>query len=121
MMSDSSAQTLGTRLERLTGEDPSCCLPRYTAQAQKVRRQPAFSRALARARSLADPKRLLALALLRRQPELCACELQAALEVSHATVSHHMRLLGAAGWVRSERRGKWMYYRLRPDASVEVP
>jgi hypothetical protein len=30
-------------------------------------------------------------------------------------------VLTAAGWVLSERRGKWLYYRLNPKAVLEIP
>jgi len=112
---------LSSRLERLPNADPTCCVPEYVERSRAVVRNPRFRLALHRARALADGRRLTALALLRRQPELCACEIQAALGVTHATVSHHMAVLTDAGWVRAERRGKWMYYRLNPKASLEIP
>jgi ArsR family transcriptional regulator, arsenate/arsenite/antimonite-responsive transcriptional repressor len=31
-------------------------------------------------------------------------------------VSHHLKVLREAGWVTSERRASWVYYRIRPDA-----
>src|SRR6202795_1633911 len=113
MMSISeAASALGVRLERLTGEDAACCLTEYRDLATEVRRSPTFRSSLRTAEALADERRLIAVALLRRRGELCACELQAALRVTHATVSHHMHVLEEAGLVRSDRRGKWMYYRL---------
>ena len=57
------------------------------AQVAKTRQ---FSVTLVRARALADEQRLTAVAVLRREGELCACEIQAALGLTHATVSHHM-------------------------------
>jgi len=64
---------------------------------------------------------MTAVSLLRRRPELCACEIQAVLGVSHATVSHHMRVLSKAGIVQGHRKGKWMYYRLASAAGVDIP
>ena len=32
------------------------------------------------------------------------------------TVSHHLKVLRETGWVASERRASWVYYRLRPEA-----
>lgn len=64
---------------------------------------------------------MTAVILLRRRPELCACEIQAVLGVSHATVSHHMRILSNAGIVQGRRKGKWMYYRLASAAGVDIP
>ncbi len=109
------------RLSRLKGEDPAACLPKYADASGSIARSPRFSRALARAQALADERRLTAVAMLRRQSELCACEIQAALGVTHATVSHHMRVLEDAGIVVAERRGKWMFYRLKDHGGVEIP
>lgn len=112
---------LAVRLERLTGEDADCCLPEYRTLGSGISDGPRFARALRRARALADEHRLLAVALLRRRGELCACEIQAATGLSHPTVSHHMAVLVSAGYVRTRRRGKWLYYRLSGSAEVGVP
>ena len=112
---------LAQRLERLTGEEASCCVPDYRQQAAEVRASPAFAAALARAKAMSDEKRLLALALLKRRGEMCACEVQAALGVTHATVSHHMAALQDAGLIAIERRGKWAYYDLTREAKEWVP
>jgi len=121
MTAKSTEPDLGPRLQRLTGEDAACCLTEFQGLGRTVQRRAEFRSTLRRARALADPSRLTALSLLKGRPELCACELQAALGVSHATVSHHMRVLLDVGLVTSKRRGKWSYYRLRPGASIEVP
>ena len=109
------------RLARLTGEDEECCAGEYTELAKEIADAPRFAVALGRAKALADDRRLTAVALLRRRKVLCACEIQAVLGVTHATVSHHMGVLGSAGIVSAERRGKWMYYRLTPKVGVEIP
>jgi ArsR family transcriptional regulator len=109
------------RLERLTGESARCCVPEYRELSRQVANTRGFSVALARARALSDKSRMTAVTLLRRRPELCACEIQAVLGVSHATVSHHMAVLTAAGIVSGERHGKWMYYRLTSTEGVAIP
>ena len=109
------------RLERLTGIDGNCCMPEYRASARTIARSRVFLSALGQVRALSDPQRLLAVALLRRRKELCACEIQAALGVTHATVSHHMRTLERAGVVAAQRRGKWMYYRYRNAGGLTIP
>jgi len=122
MMSTATADpALANRLERLTGEDAACCVPEYRDLATEVAASERFPLALRRARALADENRLLAVALLRRRKELCACEIQAATGLTHATVSHHMGVLVEAGFVRSRRQGKWMYYRLSGPAEVGLP
>jgi biotin operon repressor len=121
MVDVQAASGLAPRLERLTGIDADCCVSEYEGLSEKITRAPAFTAALHRARALADEHRLTAVALLRRHRELCACEIQAALGVSHATVSHHMAVLTDAGVVASRRKGKWTYYRLVSRAGIEIP
>lgn len=61
---------------------------------------------------LADPVRLRLLDLLATSPggEVCACDLVAPLARSQPTISHHLKVLRAAGLVRAERRGTWIWY-----------
>jgi len=122
MMSAAKVEAgLVSRLERFTGEGAECCVPEYRSLIHEVKDAPGFRPSLARARALADEGRMAAIAMLRRRRELCACEIQAALGVTHATVSHHMGVLEGAGLVESERRGKWMFYRLTSAKGVEIP
>jgi ArsR family transcriptional regulator, arsenate/arsenite/antimonite-responsive transcriptional repressor len=66
---------------------------------------------------LANPVRLQLLALLRAHAgQVCVCDLEAALPVKQPTVSHHLKLLRAAGLVEVERRGLWAYYSVRHEA-----
>ena len=112
---------LATRLERLTGEAASCCVPEYQDLAKEVASSARFPQALKRVRALADRNRLLAMALLKRRKELCACEIQAATGLTHATVSHHMAVLVDAGLVEGRRDGKWMYYRSAEGPELSIP
>jgi ArsR family transcriptional regulator, arsenate/arsenite/antimonite-responsive transcriptional repressor len=64
-------------------------------------------------RALADPTRLRVLALLAAGPR-CVCALQAAVDVPANLLSHHLKVLRAAGLVEGTRRGRWIDYRLRP-------
>jgi DNA-binding transcriptional ArsR family regulator len=112
---------LALRLERLTGEGAKGCLPEYRQLLREVRTDRRFRPSLDRARALGDEHRLAIVAMLRRRRELCACEIQAALGVTHATVSHHMAVLEAAGLVESRRDGRWMYYRVTRPVGVDVP
>lgn len=109
-------RVLGARLERLTGEEASCCVPQYEALAKELLRSADFRASLQRAKALADPNRLLAVSMLKRRRELCACEIQAATGLTHPTVSHHMAVLTEAGIVTSRSAGKWLYYRLADGA-----
>ena len=68
----------------------------------------------------ADPTRLAILRQLASNAEVCACDFTDCCDVSQPTVSHHLRVLREAGWVESERRGSWVFYRLRPDAAARL-
>ena len=67
-------------------------------------------------KALTEPIRLRILALLR-EGELCVCELVEVLQMPQSTVSRHLSLLKAAGWVAERRQGAWMYYRLVNEGS----
>ena len=65
-------------------------------------------------KALADPTRLTMLASLwKAHDPICICDFTAGLEVTQPTISHHMAKLKEAGLVESEKRGIWIYYRLR--------
>ena len=73
------------------------------------------------AKALGDPLRLQLVDVLRRHAgEVCACELTPLFDVGQPTVSHHLKVLRAAGIVDSERRGLWAYYYVRPDVLAEL-
>ena len=62
-------------------------------------------------KALGDDKRLGIMRLLGFR-EMCVCELTSALGISQPNLSHHIRKLENVGLVKSERRGKWVYYSL---------
>jgi ArsR family transcriptional regulator len=64
----------------------------------------------------ADPTRLAILRQLAGGGGVCACDFTACCDVAQPTVSHHLKVLRASGWVRSERRASFIYYFLRPEA-----
>ena len=112
---------LTERLERLKGDDETCCVPEYEGLAREIQSLTRFASSLTRVKALSDENRLLCVSLLRRRPELCACELQAATGLTHATVSHHMGVLVDAGLVRARRQGKSMCHSLAGKAGVILP
>jgi ArsR family transcriptional regulator, arsenate/arsenite/antimonite-responsive transcriptional repressor len=69
-------------------------------------------------KALADPVRLRLVSLIAAAStgELCACDLPALLDRSQPTVSHHLTQLVRAGLIDREQRGKWAWFRIRPDA-----
>lgn len=68
-------------------------------------------------KALSDETRLRILALLS-DGELCVCDLMAALELPQSTVSRHLAYLRNAGLVDDERRGVWMFYRIKPTSAM---
>lgn len=67
-------------------------------------------------KAIADPVRLRLMSIIAAGDETCVCELTDEFDVSQPTISHHLRVLREAGWVDSDRRGTWVYYRPRRDA-----
>jgi ArsR family transcriptional regulator len=64
----------------------------------------------------ADPTRLAILRQLAGGDSVCACDFTSCCDVAQPTVSHHLKVLREAGWVSSERRASYVFYRLRPEA-----
>jgi ArsR family transcriptional regulator, arsenate/arsenite/antimonite-responsive transcriptional repressor len=71
-------------------------------------------------KALSDKNRLRILKLLQVR-SLCVCEITEVLGFSTPTVSNHLSVLVKAGFLRSEKDGKWVYYHLeREPKSSEV-
>ena len=83
-------------------------------------------------KALGDPNRLKILDLLRSSGRsccdlisrdergLCACDVEQAIGLSQAAVSHHMAILIRAGLVEAEKRGRWMFYRRKEAALARL-
>jgi len=70
-------------------------------------------------KALADPTRIRILHLLKNRP-MCTCEIMVALGLTEPNASHHMNLLERNGIVKSERSGKWIFYRLQRSTVREA-
>ena len=75
-----------------------------------------------RLRALADPVRLRLVSLLACSDsgEVCACDLPQLLGRKQPTISHHLKLLAEAGLIDREQRGKWAWFRLKPNGLDEI-
>ncbi|MCP3991819.1 MAG: helix-turn-helix transcriptional regulator [Actinomycetia bacterium] len=75
-----------------------------------------------RLKALADPVRIRLVSLLACSDvgELCACDLPEIVGRSQPTVSHHLKILAAAGIVEREQRGKWAWFRLNPRTMTQL-
>lgn len=70
-------------------------------------------------KALSDETRLLCLALLFVEKELCVCDLEIALGISQSKTSRHLRYLLNAGLVTDRREGLWVYYRIAQTLTLE--
>ncbi|MFA5006999.1 MAG: metalloregulator ArsR/SmtB family transcription factor [Candidatus Izemoplasmatales bacterium] len=70
-------------------------------------------------RALSDPIRVEVMTLLTTEKR-CACQLLERFPISQPTLSHHMNVLVESGLVVSERRGKWIFYGIDPDAVARI-
>lgn len=98
------ARTAGTPLE------DQCCpsvlaTPLSGGEAQEIAE--GFS-------ALGDPVRLQILSMLAAAPagEICVCDFVEPIGRTQGTISHHLKILGEAGLVHGDRRGKWVWYSL---------
>jgi DNA-binding transcriptional ArsR family regulator len=67
-------------------------------------------------KALADPTRLLILALVaRNEGGVCECNIVDCTPLSQPTISYHVKVLREAGLLDCEKRGLWCYYALRKD------
>ena len=93
--------------------DEACCAPvlENSVSGEEAERMASALRVVA------DPARLRIISLIASQPgaEACVCNLTEPLGLSQPTVSHHLRVLHDAGILERNQRGRWAFYRLRPE------
>jgi ArsR family transcriptional regulator len=62
---------------------------------------------------LSDPNRLRILKMLQTK-SLCVCEITDILQLATSTVSKHLSILKAVGFIIEEKDGKWVNYSINP-------
>src|ERR1700744_2497878 len=99
-------------------ETVACCAP-LSAQPLSAEQAEQVAPLL---KALADPVRLRLLSLVASHEggEACICDLNDAFDLSQPTISHHMKVLHEAGLVDRDKRGVWVYYRIRPQALASL-
>lgn len=105
-------------MKKVLSSISSCCSPVLQGCLGK-----ADAEALAEAfKAIADPARLRLLNFLAAQPagETCVCYLTEPLGLSQPTVSHHLKVLYDAGLLGRDKRGTWVYYRIKPERMTEL-
>ena len=98
---------------RLLQEIEACCPPLLSAPLGEEDAE----RLAGALQVLADPARLRLLSLIASCPgsEACGCDLTTPIGLSQPTVSHHLKVLHEAGLLERERRGRWVYFKVRPE------
>ena len=73
-------------------------------------------------KALADPVRLrlMSIVLSHDGGEACVCDLTGAFDLSQPTISHHLKVLHEVGLLDREKRGTWVYYRVRTAALIDL-
>jgi ArsR family transcriptional regulator len=73
-------------------------------------------------KALADPVRLRLVSLIASAEggQACVCDLNEAFDQTQATISHHLKVLHAAGVLDRDKRGVWVYYAVRPESLSAV-
>jgi ArsR family transcriptional regulator, arsenate/arsenite/antimonite-responsive transcriptional repressor len=68
-------------------------------------------------KAMGDPVRLRLLSLIASHEggEACVCDLSGVFDLTGPTISHHLKVLREAGLITGERRGTWIYYRVRSE------
>ena len=99
-------------------ETAVCCAPLTTAPLSMAEAE----QVAPLLKALADPVRLRLLSLVASHEggEACICDLNEAFDLSQPTISHHMKVLHEAGLVDRDKRGVWVYYRVRPQALASL-
>ena len=65
--------------------------------------------------ALGNKDRLIIIKTLIEKGEQCVCELEAILDKSQPSISHHLRSLERVGLIRGWKKGKFTYYELMKD------
>ena len=96
----------------------ACCTP-LTGTALSPERAEEVAALL---KALADPVRLRLVSLIAASEagEACVCDLNAAFDLTQATISHHLKVLHSAGLRDREKRGVWVWYAVRREALAAV-
>ena len=103
----------------LAPASPAACCPPLSREPLSAKQAAQVAPLL---KALADPVRLRLLSLVASHQggEACICDLNEAFDLSQPTISHHMKVLHEAGLVDRDKRGVWVYYRVRPQALASL-
>jgi ArsR family transcriptional regulator, arsenate/arsenite/antimonite-responsive transcriptional repressor len=113
-----TVNSIVTQKRQVVANNAACC---RTPVAPKLPRARAREYA-SWFKALADPTRIRILNLLATNREsVCVCDIVKHFPVGQPTISHHLKILRDACFVRSERRGTFMYYCVNRNCLAEFP
>jgi ArsR family transcriptional regulator, arsenate/arsenite/antimonite-responsive transcriptional repressor len=112
-------RSVSNLLTVLTPADSAACCPPLAVEPMTADQAEQVAPLM---KALADPVRLRLMSLVASHAggAACMCELTGAFDLSQPTISHHMKVLHEAGLVDREKRGVWVYYRVRPEALAAI-
>ena len=70
-------------------------------------------------KALADPIRMEVVQSLAGG-ERCVCELTEALGLAQSRLSFHLKVMRQAGLITAREEGRWVYYKLAPQAFEQL-
>ena len=70
-------------------------------------------------KALADPIRMDVVQTLAGG-ERCVCELTETLGLAQSRLSFHLKVMRQAGLITAREEGRWVYYKLAPQAFVQL-
>lgn len=76
-----------------------------------------FTRGARLLKALSDETRIRIVHILSCG-EQCACDLQNYFKLTQPTLSHHLTILVETGLIMTRPEGKWVYYRIAPEAFI---
>ncbi|MBK0866970.1 helix-turn-helix transcriptional regulator [Saccharopolyspora sp. HNM0986] len=100
--------------QELPGDEAELCCSPVLREPLDAEQAGALARVF---KAIGEPVRLRLLSLIASHAggEACVCDLTGAFELSGPTISHHLKILRESGVIDGERRGTWVYYRVRPE------
>ena len=78
----------------------------------ELRKSQKFAHLLEFLSGLGNKDRLMIVKTLKDRGAQCVCELEAILDKSQPSISHHLRTLERIGLIRGWKKGKFTYYEL---------
>ena len=76
--------------------------------------KPDFKERVSSHKALGHESRFLIYNLIKKK-EMCICELNAILDLTQPTISHHVKILEQAGLINGVKSGKFVHYQVKKE------